>query len=486
MKQYAKELGTHANAVKELNPGLIVSCSDVAQVQSAVRFAQRCGYTVAIRGGGHSYSGLSSCSNTTCMQLDVSAINHTSVDGDLLTAGPGIRLIDFNGFMRKHGLSLPHGVCTGVGLGGHLQSSAYGPLSHAHGSGLDHVEKFKIVLANGSLVNVSRQDADPTLYRSILGSSPGSWGVITEYTVRGIRDVDVPPTYMIRYQYNWSRDKFVDVLRHTQFIAKDQEERNLRDMRVILFAAPPSTGNDTTMYIRVHGLWTGADSGNMTQEWQDRYLEPFIKLSPQEAGVKHPVPLSQSTILTGWENHNARYAMQDFISDHWWNETFLQLIGDEMAKRVAKMPTLFPSFQFNPLGHNSQWTRNEGMNSLTWRKMRAYADDWIFTLDEARYQEAVDHLRTFRQQTRAYWLTAGGEDTSIDERATWMSPFPNKTDLCDPAIAAQFFPNTTQFKQLRQIKEAVDPQGLFSNTGTIPVPGKCASDPPRPPHRIIV
>jgi len=472
LAQYAGLMGPIADVDANLNPRLLVSCGDEEQVQSALSFARTCGHSVVIRGGGHSYTGLSSCRDRSCMQLDVSEINHLSVDDDLLTVGPGARLLGFNLFMRNHSLSLPHGVCTGVGIGGHLQSSAYGPLSHAYGSGLDHVESFRMVLANGVLINVSRHDANTTLYKSILGSAPGSWGVITEYTVRGIRDTDTPPTLMIRAQYDWSKANFTAVLRHLQFIAKDQEDRNLRDMRVIMFAAPPSEGDDLNMYIRVHMLWTGVDSGDMTQEWQERYVGPLLNLMPDQY---HDVPsvLSNSTLLTAWTNHGDRYAMQDLISDRWWSDEFIDKIADEMDERVKMMPDMYPSFQFNPLGTNSQWTRNAGMNSLTWRVFRAYADDWMFVKNESLYQEAVNRLHDFRERTRSFWQFSDGS-----ERSTWMSPRPNASNLRDAANARQFFPNSTQFQQLRSLKAELDPTGLFHNPNTIPLPTSADSSDP--------
>ena len=42
-------------------PALIARCAGVSDVISAVKFAKDNGLLVAVRGGGHSYSGLSVC-----------------------------------------------------------------------------------------------------------------------------------------------------------------------------------------------------------------------------------------------------------------------------------------------------------------------------------------------------------------------------------------------------------------------------------------
>merc|ERR1712166_1048048 len=98
----------------------------------------------------------------------------------------GNTLISLANVTMKYNLSVPHGGCSKVGMGGHLQSSAWGMMSHSHGSGLDHVLSFRMVLANGSVAEVSRDDANSTVYKSVLGSAPGSWGIITQYTLEGV------------------------------------------------------------------------------------------------------------------------------------------------------------------------------------------------------------------------------------------------------------------------------------------------------------
>lgn len=329
-----------------------------------------------------------------------------------------------------------------------------------------------MVLANGSIVQASRHDLNTTLYRSVLGSSPGSWGVITQYSIRGIRDRDVPQTSMVRVQWEFDRATFVAVMKHLHFISKDQEERNKRDMRIILFAAPPSRGEDIEkrgfkMYIRVHTLWTGVDSGEMTHFWKELYLKPLLDLFPMEYRDSTNV-LSKSTLLTPWENGNDRYAMQDFISDRWWGDEMIDAIADYLVESEKRMPWMYPSFQFNPLGTQTQWTRNAGMNSLPWRSFRSYADDWMFVKNESLYPEAIQRMRDFTEKTRKLWEFRDG----VPDRSTFMSPQVNFTNLRNSSIARQFFPNMTQFRQLQIFKAELDPDDLFSNPNTIPLPGE--------------
>lgn len=441
-------------------------------MQSAVQFAHHCGYKVAVRSGGHSYTGSSSCNSHQCMQLDLRAMNKTSVTGNMIKAGPGITLGDFSTFTLKHLLSVPHGGCTGVGLGGHMQSSAWGFMSNSHGSGLDRVESFRMVLADGAIGIFSRGDANNTVYRSVLGSAPGSWGVVTEYTFNGVRDIEVPHTRMLTTRLTWSREQFLKSFRHAQFIVMDQEEKNLRDMKFIYVVSPRTAGTDYTVIITIVALWTGIDSGRMTDEWHQRYWQPFKELERVPfSSFDIPLDLSGATwkLATLFENHDDRYAVQAFHSDHWWSDEFIELIADELEERVALVPDIYPSFQFLPLGQHTQWARNSGMNALTWRDARAYVDDWMFVKNESRYSEAVERMVGFREKTRNFWQYRDGSD-----RSTWMSPsttYPNATDLRIPSVAKQFFPNQTQFHELQLLKAELDPIDVFSNKGTIPLPG---------------
>ena len=225
LDQYYRYWGTAAAASAKLRPAVLVYCSAETHVQSAIRFAGQCGYKVTVRSGGHSYTGSSSCNFANCMQLDLSAMNKTTVQGASVFTEPGIRIVDFATVTLKSGLSVPHGGCGTVGVGGHFQSSAWGMMSHSHGSGLDRVSSFRMVLANGSILVASRNDANATVYQAVLGSAPGSWGVITQYTLDGVRDFECPFTRMIVITMVYSKASFLAAFRQTQFIVKDQARR---------------------------------------------------------------------------------------------------------------------------------------------------------------------------------------------------------------------------------------------------------------------
>merc|ERR1719162_1143128 len=101
-------------------------------------------------------------------------------------------------------------------------------MSHSYGSGMDYVESFRMVLADGSVQQYARNDVNNTVYWSVLGSAPGSWGILTQFVLKGVSDIEVPYTRVMNVKIRWSKKDLLAAMKQTQFIAMDQEKRNVR------------------------------------------------------------------------------------------------------------------------------------------------------------------------------------------------------------------------------------------------------------------
>ena len=171
--------------------------TDSDDIPAAIRFARANNKRIVARSGGHQYSGMSSGGDdTVLLSMDLHKHLEITAVGDKTYAriGVGTRLTDIAAAFKEHGVTMPHGECPHVCIGGHAQSGGYGLLLRSYGLALDHVAEFKMYTADGTLQTVRRPPAqDRTgLFWGVLGGGPGSFGVLTEVTVECLRDVDHP------------------------------------------------------------------------------------------------------------------------------------------------------------------------------------------------------------------------------------------------------------------------------------------------------
>src|ERR1700733_13483503 len=72
------------NGMFNRKPGLIAQCADVRDVQSVVRAAAKIGVLTAVRCGGHSLAGFSTCDSG--LVIDLSKMREVMLDPDALKA----------------------------------------------------------------------------------------------------------------------------------------------------------------------------------------------------------------------------------------------------------------------------------------------------------------------------------------------------------------------------------------------------------------
>src|SRR5689334_2919119 len=103
------------NGMFDRTPGLIARCADVSDVQSAVRAASEAGILTAVRCGGHSLAGFSTCDGG--LVIDLSKMRQVAVDPEALRArfSGGSLLGSIDTATQKAGLVFPSGVVSHTG-----------------------------------------------------------------------------------------------------------------------------------------------------------------------------------------------------------------------------------------------------------------------------------------------------------------------------------------------------------------------------------
>jgi FAD/FMN-containing dehydrogenase len=167
------------NAMADRRPGLIARPRHAADVQRVVRAAAGRGALLAVRGGGHSLPGLSTCDDG--IVLDLSPLREVVVDAELrrATAGGGALLGDLDRAGMAFGLVVPAGVVSHTGVAGLTLGGGMGWLSRRLGLTIDSLRAVEMVTADGALRRVGPA-AEPDLFWAVRGGG-GNFGVVTRF-----------------------------------------------------------------------------------------------------------------------------------------------------------------------------------------------------------------------------------------------------------------------------------------------------------------
>jgi hypothetical protein len=169
------------NGMTARTPGLVARCTGVADVQAAVRAAAEAGVLAAVRCGGHSLAGFSTCDGG--LVIDLSGLRAVTVDGKKRRArfGGGCLLGNVDAATQTEGLAFPAGVVSHTGAGGLVLGGGTGWLNRLHGLSCDNVEGFTLVVADGSVLRANAQE-NRDLFWALRGGG-GNFGVVTEFEV---------------------------------------------------------------------------------------------------------------------------------------------------------------------------------------------------------------------------------------------------------------------------------------------------------------
>lgn len=177
-----EEARTIWNRMVARTPRLIARCADVSDVQAAVRAASQIGILTAVRCGGHSLAGFSTCDGG--LVIDLSRMRQVSVDPEARRAkiAGGCLLGSIDPATQKAGLVFPAGVVSHTGAAGLILGGGTGWLTRRFGLSCDNVEGFTLVTAVGSLVHANAKE-NPDLFWALRGGG-GNFGVVTEFEVK--------------------------------------------------------------------------------------------------------------------------------------------------------------------------------------------------------------------------------------------------------------------------------------------------------------
>ncbi|KAI1463428.1 FAD-binding domain-containing protein [Daldinia caldariorum] len=474
---------------RDLNPGLIVQPKTKEDIVLVLKHSKEKKVAVAIKTGGHQYSGSSSTSAPN-IQLDLRHSFRGSEDRAIFEkdgktyarTSVSWSLGEFNAWVTEHNLFVPHGQCTEVHVGGHVQTGGYGQLARSFGLFGDHVRSLEIIDSDGNFKEITRA-TDPDLFWAFLGGSPGNLGVLMHFTIQMYRDQDYKGSRGMKAMYFYNPEilkRLVNIL--TEMSDDDNFPRNYDLCISVLSSAFPlldlCPGIDEWMErehpefygengliawprtIVVFAQWVPFESGDVCDySWFDRIKEGSDWILGNSAVAEKP--MSQ---LTGdWIFRNVRefehpYTKRTYttrsrtLTKDGWADWFVNRV-DAIVRPKHNRCWLSAQLQCYG-GKNSMFTRNAGNGTAySWRDTSAVCVMDCFHEDETK-TIAEDWQKVNDEEA----IGPDGIFSKEDRRLLWGSY--GSWDL--DSVWNCYYEDRAKYDKLREIRKKADPYGIFT------------------------
>ncbi|MCW3064181.1 MAG: FAD-linked oxidase [Solirubrobacterales bacterium] len=170
------------NGAHDKRPAVIARCTSARDVQLALAHAREHELVVAVRGGGHSIPGHSSCDDG--LVIDTGPMKSVGIDVDGRTGrfGAGLTWGEFDAATQAHGLAVTGGRVSHTGIAGLTLGSGSGWIERTCGITCDSLISVEVVTADGCVLRAGA-DENADLFWGVKGGG-GNFGVVTEFEFR--------------------------------------------------------------------------------------------------------------------------------------------------------------------------------------------------------------------------------------------------------------------------------------------------------------
>ncbi|AOW20293.1 FAD-binding oxidoreductase [Urechidicola croceus] len=320
------------NGMINKHPDLFAMCVDVADVIASVNFGRENDLLIAVRGGGHNGGGLGICDNG--LVIDLSGIKFVRVDtsDNTVLVGGGNLWGEVDHATHPFGLAVPAGIISSTGVGGLTLGGGVGHLSRKYGLTIDNLLEADMVLADGSIVTVNK-DQYPDLFWAIRGGG-GNFGIVTsfKFQAHAVKNVIGGPTL-------WPVEQTEEIMKwYHNFIHNAPDELNGFIAEMIIPGPPFPESLHNKKFCGIVWCYTGS------QTEFDELFRPVLALNPVFAHVgEMPYPAIQ-TMFDGMLPHGLQW---------YWRADFFKELGSELRaehlKFGSKIPTPLSQMHLYPI-----------------------------------------------------------------------------------------------------------------------------------------
>ena len=401
------------------HPALIVQPTGVADVQNAVNFARERELLllVAVKCGGHSWSGKSTCDGG--MQIDLSTLRHARVDSKARRAyvAGGSLLGELDREAMAQGLVTTAGTVSHTGVGGLTLGGGFGRLARRFGLALDNVASLDIVTADGQWRRASPEE-NPELYWALRGGG-GNFGVVTSFEFM-LHPMD---RQVIAGDMVFPMDRAREVLAYYGEHSPNAPDELYWDAGI---AAGPGADPVAVFYVCYSGPESKAEA----------ILEPMRKFQPVADTVARA---DYVEVQRAWDNSDPRDA--NYLKAGFVNETPAELVD-----------RIVDGFEAHPERGTTIWCQQSGGAigrvpvDATAFAHRKSTGNWFISVSYAPEDDPTPHI----DYLKSYWAT--------------LEPFTNgwyTNDAADESQQALHANYRGNFTRLQKVKNEYDPGNLF-------------------------
>src|SRR6476659_9415023 len=184
-------------------PALVALPADASEVQAVVRICNDASVPFVARGAGTGLSGgaLPVAEGIVISLARMNRVLTIDVDAGHVTVEPGVTNLDVTRAVAAAGFYYApdpssQQVCT---IGGNGAENSGGAHCLKYGFTVNHVLAADVVLPDGELVTLSRDDDGPDLLGAFVGSE-GTLGIAVQVTVRVVRVAEVVRTLLAGFE----------------------------------------------------------------------------------------------------------------------------------------------------------------------------------------------------------------------------------------------------------------------------------------------
>jgi len=482
-----------------MSPFFVAYPADSDDVTSAINFAKKEKKYIVARSGGHQYSGKSSGGkDTIVLSMDSFAtLKKKPNDDALVEVGPAVRLRELNKQLTQWQLSVPHGECPFVAIGGHAQSGGYGHFLRSFGINGDYVEAFDIVLADGKRYTINRPKPNENnrfnqeIFRGVLSGNAGSFGIVTKYTYKPIKDVDHRESYGFsctrKYKTSVFKNLMQEVKDWTIKIEKGEDDQALPGLDFMMTLdshrfgqyGPPLSLLPSLMGVEV--VYSDP-RGNVPYKQQ---LESIIGAAKQDLSIEDRIvrdvfqDFEGKKKLSELAHHFVRHFPQTTIDGREFNLPYKKrinvttnAISDEFLEKWFKQVDqtmnengIHLIFQMAFGGGAYRAKGKEAVDGLTvtsYPHRQKFVWNFVYDLfyEPGKEQRAIDLQNEMQAIVDSYF------NNDKQERRMFWGTF-GDTNMSKPSVQRMYYDNVEQYRDLQKIKEKYDPTNIFRTDLTV-------------------